>query len=132
MPAPREALEAMRTGVSQGMEAGLAYEREAVGRLATSPACRNLIHLFLQREEARKLPAGCASRPDRSASSASSAPARWGPASPSWPPCKGCEVVVQEVNADALGAGLDADRRPVPRRPAANAGLLSVETGDAA
>src|SRR5262249_1304324 len=54
--APLEALQAIRTGTKQGMAAGLAYERAAIGRLATTPACRNLINLFFQRERARKLP----------------------------------------------------------------------------
>jgi 3-hydroxyacyl-CoA dehydrogenase / enoyl-CoA hydratase / 3-hydroxybutyryl-CoA epimerase len=57
MPAPWEALKAVRVGLSQGMDAGLTYEREAAGRLAISKACRNLIGLFLAREETRK-PAG--------------------------------------------------------------------------
>src|SRR5262249_10398909 len=57
MPAPREALEAMRIGVSESMDAGLAYEREGIGRLAMTPACHNLVSLFFRREEARKLPA---------------------------------------------------------------------------
>ncbi len=54
MPAPWEALEAVRVGVKKGIDSGLAYEREAAARLAESDACRNLIRLFLQREEARR------------------------------------------------------------------------------
>src|SRR5262249_14581364 len=38
IPAPGEALQAVRVGITQGMAAGLAQEREAIGRLATSPA----------------------------------------------------------------------------------------------
>src|SRR5262245_50474170 len=57
LPAPWEALECVRVGVKEGMPAGLAREREAAARLATSPACRNLVTLFLRREQARKLPA---------------------------------------------------------------------------
>jgi 3-hydroxyacyl-CoA dehydrogenase/enoyl-CoA hydratase/3-hydroxybutyryl-CoA epimerase len=56
MPAPAEAIEAVRVGLTTGFEAGLAYEREAIGRLATTPACRNLVGLFLRREQARKVP----------------------------------------------------------------------------
>ena len=54
MPAPLEAMEAVRIGLKRGPEAGFAAEREAAARLALSPACRNLIGLFLQRESARK------------------------------------------------------------------------------
>jgi 3-hydroxyacyl-CoA dehydrogenase / enoyl-CoA hydratase / 3-hydroxybutyryl-CoA epimerase len=46
MPAPFEALEAVRVGLTRGMSAGLAREREAIGRLATTKACRNLMTLF--------------------------------------------------------------------------------------
>ena len=56
MPAPAEALQAVRVGLKEGMDAGLAYERAAAGRLAVSPACRNLITLWLRGEQARKLP----------------------------------------------------------------------------
>src|SRR5262249_29902929 len=57
MPAPWEALQAVRVGVMHGMEAGLAYEREAIGRLALTPSCHNLVNLFFQREQAKMLPA---------------------------------------------------------------------------
>ncbi len=56
MPAPTEALEAVRVGLERGQTAGFEQEREAAGRLALSPACRNLVSLFFQREEARKGP----------------------------------------------------------------------------
>src|SRR5579883_73526 len=42
MPAPLEALQSIRVGISQGLAAGLTFEREAVGRLATTTACHNL------------------------------------------------------------------------------------------
>lgn len=57
MPAPFEALEAVQTGLSKGLEAGFARERETARNLVQTPACRNLVNLFLQREAARKLPA---------------------------------------------------------------------------
>ena len=57
MPAPLEALQTVRTGLEEGIEAGMARERQAAGRLALTPACRNLVNLFLRREAARKLPA---------------------------------------------------------------------------
>ncbi len=56
MPAPAEAIQAVRVGLKEGMVAGLAYERAAAGRLAVSSACRNLITLWLRGEQARKLP----------------------------------------------------------------------------
>ncbi len=105
MPAPREALEAMRVGLRDGLDAGLAYEREAIGRLAMTPACHNLIALFFQREEARKLPAewkegepvrrlGVVGLGVMGAGIAQLAAIR------------GVEVIVQEANEEALGTGL--------------------------
>ncbi|HZT80612.1 MAG TPA: 3-hydroxyacyl-CoA dehydrogenase NAD-binding domain-containing protein, partial [Gemmataceae bacterium] len=104
MPAPGEALEAVRVGVTQGMEAGLAREREAIGRLATTPACRNLIGLFFAREAARQLPAEEAAPPVRRVGVVGAGVMGAGIAQLA--AFRGLEVVVQEVNEEALGAGL--------------------------
>src|SRR5262249_16930648 len=84
----------------------LAAEREAVGRLATSTACRNLVGLFLARERARK-----ASTPE-AASGAGSVrrvgvvgAGTMGAGIAQLAALRGFEVVVQEVNEEALGAG---------------------------
>jgi 3-hydroxyacyl-CoA dehydrogenase/enoyl-CoA hydratase/3-hydroxybutyryl-CoA epimerase len=107
MPAPREALCAIWTGVQAGESAGLAYERQAIGRLATSPACRNLVRLFQQREEARK------PRPDTQRDGSS--PIRrvgvvgagtMGAGIAQIAALKGCEVVIREVNETALAGGI--------------------------
>jgi 3-hydroxyacyl-CoA dehydrogenase/enoyl-CoA hydratase/3-hydroxybutyryl-CoA epimerase len=56
MPAPWEALAAVQLGIHDGIDKGLAYERAAIGRLIETPACRNLLQLFLQREQLKKPP----------------------------------------------------------------------------
>ncbi|HVS37143.1 MAG TPA: enoyl-CoA hydratase-related protein, partial [Gemmataceae bacterium] len=61
MPAPAEALQAIRVGLRDGMADGLAYERAAAGRLAVSPACRNLVTLWLRGEKVGKMPESLAS-----------------------------------------------------------------------
>ncbi len=107
MPAPGEALEAVRVGYKQGMEAGLAYEREAAGRLALSPACRNLIGLFFEREARRKLPAelrGVAPRDVQRVGVVGAG--TMGAGVIQLAALRGAQVVVQEVSAEALGAGL--------------------------
>jgi 3-hydroxyacyl-CoA dehydrogenase/enoyl-CoA hydratase/3-hydroxybutyryl-CoA epimerase len=106
MPAPGEALQAMRVGLSQGMATGLAREREAIGRLATTKACRNLITLFFLIEKARKLEES----PDED-----SVPkvrrvgvvgaGTMGAGIAQLAAVKGFEVVVQEINDQALSAG---------------------------
>jgi 3-hydroxyacyl-CoA dehydrogenase/enoyl-CoA hydratase/3-hydroxybutyryl-CoA epimerase len=107
MPAPFEALEAVRVGLKHGLEAGLTQEREAAGRLANSFACRNLINLFLQREAARKLPEemqALAGEPVRRVGVVGAG--TMGAGIIQLAALKGCDVVVQEVNDTALGAGL--------------------------
>jgi 3-hydroxyacyl-CoA dehydrogenase/enoyl-CoA hydratase/3-hydroxybutyryl-CoA epimerase len=108
MPAPAEALEAVRIGVSQGIEAGLAYERQAIGRLATTTACRNLVGLFLHNEEARKFPerepAGSAP-PIRRVGIVGAGVMGAGIAQLA--ALRGFDLVVQEVNEAALAAGIE-------------------------
>jgi 3-hydroxyacyl-CoA dehydrogenase/enoyl-CoA hydratase/3-hydroxybutyryl-CoA epimerase len=107
MPAPGEALRAVQVGVAQGLEAGLAYEREAISRLATSPACRNLINLFLQREQARRLPDDIrkwASEKIRKVGVVGAGTMGAGIAQLA--AVRGYDIVLREANADALGAGI--------------------------
>ncbi len=107
MPAPWEALRAVQTGVQQGISAGLAYERDAIGRLATSTACRNLVRLFQQREEARK--------PRLDGPREDAPPIRrvgvvgagtMGAGIAQLAALKGCEVVIREVDDMALAGGI--------------------------
>jgi 3-hydroxyacyl-CoA dehydrogenase/enoyl-CoA hydratase/3-hydroxybutyryl-CoA epimerase len=108
MPAPFEALEAVRIGIDNGMAAGLAYERSAAGRLAVSTACRNLIGLFFQMQKSDKLP-------DELRSASATAVHRvgvvgagtMGAGIAQLAAFKGCKVVVQDVSQSALDAGLE-------------------------
>jgi 3-hydroxyacyl-CoA dehydrogenase/enoyl-CoA hydratase/3-hydroxybutyryl-CoA epimerase len=112
MPAPWEAFAAIRIGLQQGIDAGLAFESAAVGRLATSAASRNLIGLFLQHEEARK-PRVVRSG-DRATTGEGDALRRigivgagvMGVGIAELAILKGCEVVIREVNEMALGMGM--------------------------
>lgn len=106
LPAPWEALEAVRVGLKQGIAAGLERERAAVERLAAGPASRNLLRVFLQREERRRLPepqpedepplrkvgvVGCGVMGAGIAQLAA---------------LHGCDVYIQEANQSALGLGI--------------------------
>lgn len=106
MPAPREALEAVRVGVTQGRQAGLAYERRAIGRLATTPACHNLIHLFFQREQSRKLTDSQKEAAGKVRKVGVVGAGIMGAGIAQLAAVRGLDVVVQEVSPDALGAGL--------------------------
>ncbi|QDU39512.1 Fatty acid oxidation complex subunit alpha [Maioricimonas rarisocia] len=53
-PALPAALNAVAAGLSHGMTAGLAAEREEFSRIVFEPACRNLLNLFFQQERAKK------------------------------------------------------------------------------
>jgi 3-hydroxyacyl-CoA dehydrogenase/enoyl-CoA hydratase/3-hydroxybutyryl-CoA epimerase len=55
-PAPLRAIEVVRIGIEDGKQAGLDAEARAIGELATSPVCKNLVHVFLRMEAAKKTP----------------------------------------------------------------------------
>jgi 3-hydroxyacyl-CoA dehydrogenase / enoyl-CoA hydratase / 3-hydroxybutyryl-CoA epimerase len=55
-PAPLRAIEVVRVGVEQGRAAGFEAEARAIGELATSAVCKNLVYLFRLGEEAKKAP----------------------------------------------------------------------------
>jgi 3-hydroxyacyl-CoA dehydrogenase/enoyl-CoA hydratase/3-hydroxybutyryl-CoA epimerase len=104
MPAPLEALQAIRVGLRQGPVAGLACEREAIGRLSQTPACRNLIHLFFQREQARHARADTAmSLPVRRVGVVGAG--TMGAAIAQLAAIKGFEVVLQELTENLLNQG---------------------------
>jgi 3-hydroxyacyl-CoA dehydrogenase/enoyl-CoA hydratase/3-hydroxybutyryl-CoA epimerase len=125
MSAPYEALQAVRVGLRQGMDAGLAYEREAIGRLSQTPACHNLIHLFFAREQARK-PA--AERPAVRRVGVVGA-GTMGAGIAQLAALNGAEVIVQEVNQDFLNQGIQRIRALFDK--AVERGLLSREEGQA-
>jgi 3-hydroxyacyl-CoA dehydrogenase/enoyl-CoA hydratase/3-hydroxybutyryl-CoA epimerase len=107
MPAPFEALQAVRVGLTQGMSAGLTREREAIGRLATTKACRNLMTLFFLIERARKLQEDVDkdSVPEIRRLGVVGA-GTMGAGIAQLAALKGFEVVVQEINESALAAGV--------------------------
>ena len=53
-PAPLAALEAVQTGLEDGMKEGLRVEREKFGQLAVSEVCRNLIAIFFATNALKK------------------------------------------------------------------------------
>jgi 3-hydroxyacyl-CoA dehydrogenase/enoyl-CoA hydratase/3-hydroxybutyryl-CoA epimerase len=107
MPAPWDALQAVRVGITSGMEAGLAYERQAIGRLALTPACHNLVNLFFQRDKTKKLPAELKADLVRPINSVGIVGAgTMGAGIAQLAALKGMEVVVREVNDAALTAGM--------------------------
>jgi 3-hydroxyacyl-CoA dehydrogenase/enoyl-CoA hydratase/3-hydroxybutyryl-CoA epimerase len=55
-PAPLAALDVVKTGIEDGLQAGFSAEARAVGTLAVSPVAKNLIHVFQILEGAKKRP----------------------------------------------------------------------------
>jgi 3-hydroxyacyl-CoA dehydrogenase/enoyl-CoA hydratase/3-hydroxybutyryl-CoA epimerase len=106
MPAPLEALGALRTGVFRGIAAGLAFEREAIGRLATTTACRNLVTLFFLMEKARKPGEGDTEEAWRVKKVGVVGAGTMGAGIAQLAAIKGFQVVVQEVSKAALAAGV--------------------------
>lgn len=123
MPAPMEALNAVRVGLTRGTEAGLRAEREAIGRLATTLAARNLLTLFFLIERARKPPEdGLDAEEIRRVGLVGAGTMGAGIAQLA--AVKGFDVVVREVNDAALAAGMKkiedlfqkaADKRVITR-----------------
>jgi 3-hydroxyacyl-CoA dehydrogenase/enoyl-CoA hydratase/3-hydroxybutyryl-CoA epimerase len=107
MPAPAEALAAICMGIRQGMDVGFQYEREAIGRLASSQACRNLVGLFLQREQARRMPEEPKPKPPAIRSIGVVGAGTMGAGIAQLAAIDGFEVVVREVNDTALAAGME-------------------------
>jgi 3-hydroxyacyl-CoA dehydrogenase/enoyl-CoA hydratase/3-hydroxybutyryl-CoA epimerase len=108
MPAPFAALEAIRTGVMDGMAAGLAAERSAAGRLAVSTACRNLIGLFFQTQKSDKIPEELRGvQPTEVRRVGVVGAGTMGAGIAQLAAFKGCKVVVHDVSQAALDAGLE-------------------------
>jgi 3-hydroxyacyl-CoA dehydrogenase/enoyl-CoA hydratase/3-hydroxybutyryl-CoA epimerase len=107
MPAPYEAAKLVHASATQDLETGLAQERDATTRLGSTPACRNLVTLFLRMEQARKLP-------QADATLARSIPIKrvalvgagaMGAGIAQLARLNGYELVVQEIDQTALSAG---------------------------
>lgn len=107
MPAPLEAFAAITAGAVESAAQGYEAERESAGRLAVSRPCRHLIELFFAREAARKVPAELAKADNVAVQRVGIVGAGvLGAGLAQLAALKGAEVVVQEVSAEALGAGL--------------------------
>ena len=89
------------------VDLGLEFERAAIGRLATSKACRNLVNLFFQTEQARKLSEKTPGTPEPEIRRVGVVGAgAMGAGIAQLATVKGFTVVVQELNDAALAAGL--------------------------
>ncbi|KIH77082.1 3-hydroxyacyl-CoA dehydrogenase / enoyl-CoA hydratase / 3-hydroxybutyryl-CoA epimerase [Geoalkalibacter ferrihydriticus] len=55
-PAPSKALEVIREGLRDTLEAGLKLEARELGHILLTPACKNLIHVFELNQRAKKAP----------------------------------------------------------------------------
>jgi 3-hydroxyacyl-CoA dehydrogenase/enoyl-CoA hydratase/3-hydroxybutyryl-CoA epimerase len=106
MPAPAEALECIRIGLSQGIEAGLKREREAIGRLATTNASRNLVTIFFLMMNAKKTEKGEGEEKKPFKKVGVVGAGTMGAGIAQLALVKGYDVVVQEVNDAALAAGM--------------------------
>ncbi|MFN4258267.1 MAG: 3-hydroxyacyl-CoA dehydrogenase NAD-binding domain-containing protein [Gemmataceae bacterium] len=104
MPAPYEALNVLKVGMRQGMDAGFQAEQSAIGRLATTPACRNLVSIFFLREQARKPAEDATATVIRKIGVVGAGTMGAGIAQLA--AIQGYAVVVQEVHDAALDAGM--------------------------
>ncbi len=106
MPAHWEALKAIRVGIEQSFEAGLTQERQSIGFLATTPACKNLVSLFQLQEQAKQLPDPEEDEEPPIRRVGVVGAGTMGAGITQLAALKGCEVVVQEASETALGMGM--------------------------
>lgn len=107
------ALEAIMKSVSAGLGdrsgRGFAVEREEFGKLLMTEAHRSLLGLFFQREKARKSETwvrGLSGKPRRVRKVGVLGGGTMGAGIAHWASMQGFDVVLKEVNADLLDAGL--------------------------
>ena len=105
MPAPWIALEAVRTGLREGRQAGLARERSGIEALAATQAARNLIFLHIERDQLRLSAAPKEGSPRIRTIGVVGAGSK-GSALIYMAITKGCQVVVRESSDAALGYAL--------------------------
>jgi 3-hydroxyacyl-CoA dehydrogenase/enoyl-CoA hydratase/3-hydroxybutyryl-CoA epimerase len=115
-PAPLAAIDVVAKSLARGIPRSLEAEREAIARLAEGDVCRNLIRVFFLQDRARrrKTPQ---SRPVRKAAVIGAGVMGSGIAQ--WLAARGVDVLLRDVGADQLAAGLkraaalcaDAERR---------------------
>jgi len=106
-PAPLEALEAVRVGVEDGLQAGFNAEARAAGRLAVLPVTRNLIHVFLLMEAAKKA-TGVEGGAAREVSSLAVLGAGiMGGGIAQLAAARGLPVRLKDIRAEALASGLE-------------------------
>ncbi len=114
-PAAIAALDVILAGAGTGDPApSLAREREAVTRLAGDPECRNLFRVFLLQEAARKAAREAAKGtggiiPTRQAAVIGAGV--MGAAIAQWLSARGIGVLLREVDAERLGAGMERIRK---------------------
>ncbi len=106
-PAPIATLDVVKTAMTEGLDAGLRAEREAITHLIETPACSNLMRLFFLRQDAKKharAQAGGVSRPIRHAAVVGGGTMGAGIAAALIK--AGIPTRLIEISADALAAGM--------------------------
>jgi 3-hydroxyacyl-CoA dehydrogenase/enoyl-CoA hydratase/3-hydroxybutyryl-CoA epimerase len=118
-PAPLAALEVIEQSRGKSLEAGLAIEARALGRLIVSDVARNLVHVFHLLEATKKAgPPGVAPRAVQQAAVLGAGVMGGGIAQ--LLAANGIDVRLKDIRADALGSGLrharDLFEKAVQRR----------------
>jgi len=104
-PAPAKALDIILAGAGErDPEASLAREREAVMELAKGSEARNLLHVFMLQEQARKLAKrspGC--KVERAAVIGAGV---MGAGIAQWLSARGVQVTLRDINVERVGGGM--------------------------
>lgn len=112
-PAIEEALDVvMRGSCAARIENSLARERQAIGKLISLDSTQNLLRLFFLQERAKKLSApGSAERPAPATRAAVIGAGIMGSGIAQWLASRGLRVLLRDINADRVAAGMAAIAR---------------------
>ena len=107
-PAPLRALQVVRAGIEDGLQAGFQAEARAAGELAVLPVTKNLIHVFQLMEAAKKAPPAGAGGELRDVSAVAVLGAGvMGGGIGQLAAAKGLAVRLKDIRAEALASGLE-------------------------
>lgn len=105
-PAPQRALDVITDGLRVSIEESLNLETRAVVDLAGSEQARNLVNVFFLQERAKKFRVTETSQPAKLRKTAVIGAGVMGSGIAHWLASKGCEVVLRDINAEAVGRGM--------------------------
>lgn len=105
-PAPLRALDVVTRGLRLSLADSLHLETRAVTELAGTEAARSLVNVFFLQERAKKLRVGEGADAGKLTRTAVIGAGVMGSGIAQWLSARGCEVVLRDINAEAVARGM--------------------------